>query len=197
GYYIACGADYIVATPATLTGSIGVFGVMMDVSAGAKDKLGVTSDVVSTNPSADMGSMFRHLNPVERQYVQNQVDSVYTRFAGLVAQGRKMSYGEVDSLAQGRVWAGAQAVGLGLVDELGSLTTAVDKAAAMAGIESYRLTTYPKVDNSFAQLFSELSSSGVRLLLGDKIGQGATQIEKIVSRQGLRLQSEFDIRLNN
>ncbi|MEG1664726.1 MAG: signal peptide peptidase SppA, partial [Mucinivorans sp.] len=134
GYYIACGADYIVATPATLTGSIGVFGVMMDVSAGAKDKLGVTSDVVSTNPSADMGSMFRHLNPVERQYVQNQVDSVYTRFAGLVAQGRKMSYGEVDSLAQGRVWAGAQAVGLGLVDELGSLTTAVDKAAAMAGI---------------------------------------------------------------
>ncbi|MEG2319994.1 MAG: S49 family peptidase, partial [Mucinivorans sp.] len=194
---IACGADYIVATPATLTGSIGVFGVMMDVSAGAKDKLGVTSDVVSTNPSADMGSMFRHLNPVERQYVQNQVDSVYTRFAGLVAQGRKMSYGEVDSLAQGRVWAGAQAVGLGLVDELGSLTTAVDKAAAMAGIESYRLTTYPKVDNSFAQLFSELSSSGVRLLLGDKIGQGATQIEKIVSRQGLRLQSEFDIKLNN
>ena len=133
GYYIACGADYVVATPTTLTGSIGVFGLTFDVGEGAREHLGLTTDVVRTGPSADMGNLFRPMTAAERLYMQNGVDSVYARFLEVVAQGRSLEPDSVDRLAGGRVWTGRQAVENGLADGLGTLQGAVRIAAEAAG----------------------------------------------------------------
>ncbi len=134
GYWIAAPATKIFSTPFTTTGSIGVFGVMFDLSKGAKDILGITTDVVKTNPYADMGSPFRKLSPLERSVIQNGVNSVYDKFLGVVSKGRTMELNRVDSIGAGRIWSGIQAKELGLVDEIGSLSDAIEQAAKLADV---------------------------------------------------------------
>ncbi len=142
GYWIATPASKIVASPLTVTGSIGVFGVLFDVSKGAKDILGVTADVVKTGPSADFGSVFRPLSTLERRVMQNGVDTAYHKFLSRVSEGRGMATQEVDRVGQGRIWSGIQAKELGLVDELGTLSDAIEIAAQEAGVSgNYRVVT--------------------------------------------------------
>lgn len=206
GYYMACGADYIVAAPTTLTGSIGVFGLTFDLSRGAKEHLGLTTDVVRTAPAADMGNLFRPLTPAERLYIQNGVDSVYARFVELVARGRDLGADSVDALAGGRVWTGSQAVGNGLADAAGTLRDAVRTAAAHAGLRAgeYVVRSYPTPDEpSFLSMLGGLSGAAVMRIAGggddrlSRLGDEALYVRKLVTNRGIRAAVPYRVEIQN
>lgn len=137
GYYVAAPADVIVSNATTVTGSIGVFGMLFNAAPGLEEKLGITVDGVSTHASSDMPSVFRAMTPHEKERFQSSVDNIYNTFVSHVAQGRNLSVGQVDSVAQGRVWSGNQAMlETGLVDATGGLMYAIESAADKAGISS-------------------------------------------------------------
>ena len=146
GYYISCAADCIVANPTTLTGSIGIFGMIPNAEELLTDKLGLHFDVVKTNPLADMGNFTHPLNATEKQLMQNYVDKGYQLFVKRCADGRGMSTEAIEKVAEGRVWTGAAAKELGLVDELGGLDKAIEIAAQKAGITTYEVYDYPVQD---------------------------------------------------
>ena len=143
GYYISCNADTIVAEPTTLTGSIGIFGMMPNAK-GLTEKLGVNFDVVKTNPYADFGNLTRPMNDGEKGLMQMYVNNGYELFLTRCSDGRGISMEELDKIAQGRVWTGSTAKELGLVDELGGLDKALEIAIAKAGVDAYTVMSYPK-----------------------------------------------------
>ena len=143
GYYMSCGADRIVAEPTTLTGSIGIFGLVPDPTALLTDKLGLHFDVVKTSESADFGAMGRPLSPSEAGAMQAYVERGYSLFLSRVAEGRKLTVADVDSIAQGRVWTGKQALKLKLVDQLGTLEDAIAEAAKLSKTKEYGVDCYP------------------------------------------------------
>ncbi len=158
GYYMACGADVILADKTTITGSIGVFGLMMNASRGLKDKLGITVDVVKTNPSADMRGIFRGPTAAEERFLQNHVEKVYNTFVNHVAEGRNLRYEEVDAVGGGRVWSGIDAKQIGLVDGFGGIRDAIALAADRAGIsEDYSIYQVTDKEDPFAALLRALS----------------------------------------
>lgn len=144
GYYMSCGADYIVAEPTTFTGSIGIFGMVPDASGLLTDKLGLHFDVVKTNRASDFGAMGRAFNADEAAALQGYVNRGYRLFLSRVAQGRKMTPEQVDRIGQGRVWTGTQALSIKLVDKLGTLDDAIKVAAQKAHINKYTLTYAPE-----------------------------------------------------
>lgn len=147
GYYISCAADSIFAMPTTITGSIGVFSMMFNTEKLMNNKLGVTFDMVKNAPYADFPNGTRKMTPEEAAMMQRSVDTIYSMFKGHVAKARHMNVNDVDSIAQGRVWTGKAALGIGLVDGLGNLDRAIKSAAALAKIKDYEVRTYPeKVD---------------------------------------------------
>jgi protease-4 len=158
GYYISCMADTIFAEPNTLTGSIGVFGVMFNMQNFFKNKLGVTFDGVKTAQYADLGSVGRPLTEGEKHFIQNGVDSTYASFKSRVVAGRKLDPAVVDSIAQGRVWSGVQAKQLGLVDRIGGINEALACAARLAKISEYRLREYPEVKDPLTKLMKGLGA---------------------------------------
>lgn len=155
GYYLSCGADYIVADKTTLTGSIGIFGMVPDASELLTDKLGLHFDVVKTNVSSDFGAMGRGFNAAESAAMQNYVNRGYRLFLKRVADGRKMTPEQVDKIAQGRVWTGNQALKIKLVDKLGTLNDAVTEAAKRAKLQDYAICTFPAKTPWFEQLMNE------------------------------------------
>jgi protease IV len=155
GYYISCAADSIFALPTTITGSIGVFGIIPNMQAFFKNKLGVTFDGVKTGPYADAGGIYRPLNDNEKRLVQANVNMIYTQFKQRVADGRKKDTAYVDSIAQGRVWTGVRAKDIGLIDRFGGLEDAIKSAAAMAKLTDYSVREYPESKNIFEQFFGK------------------------------------------
>lgn len=155
GYYLSCGADYIVADKTTLTGSIGIFGMVPDASELLTDKLGLHFNVVKTNVSSDFGAMGRGFNAAESAAMQNYVNRGYRLFLKRVADGRKMTPEQVDKIAQGRVWTGNQALKIKLVDKLGTLNDAVAEAAKRAKLQDYAICTFPAKTPWFEQLMNE------------------------------------------
>ena len=155
GYYLSCGADYIVADKTTLTGSIGIFGMVPDASELLTDKLGLHFDVVKTNVSSDFGAMGRGFNAAESAAMQNYVNRGYRLFLKRVADGRKMTPEQVDKIAQGRVWTGNQALKIKLVDKLGTLNDAVAEAAKRAKLQDYAICTFTAKTPWFEQLMNE------------------------------------------
>jgi len=170
GYYMACGADCIYAEPTTLTGSIGIFGMVPDASGLLTEKLGLHFDVVKTNEAADFGAMGRSFNERESVSMQQYVNSGYRLFLNRVATGRKMRVADVDSIAQGRVWTGAQAVKIKLVDKLGTLDDAVAEAARRAGVKRYDVMRAPAplswIDQLMESTTSDYMENRVRSALG-------------------------------
>lgn len=153
GYYLSSGADYIFAEPTTLTGSIGIFGMIPDVSELLTDKLGLKYDIVKTNDLSDFGNMGRPFNEKESRRLQSYVESGYSLFLKRVADARKMTVAQVDNIAQGRVWTGRQALRLGLVDKLGTLQDAVKYAAAKAKLgDKYTTAEYPELKPWYEEL---------------------------------------------
>jgi protease-4 len=158
GYYILTAADTIVASPNTITGSIGVFGILVDASGFFNNKLGLTTDVEKTNLNSDFGSVFRPLSGTERNVLQKMIDQTYSTFVTRVSDGRQLSYASVDRIAEGRVWSGTNAMELKLTDVMGGLNTAVDLAAKKAGLDNYRLVELPRVrEDLLSQIVNELS----------------------------------------
>lgn len=177
GYYMSCGANYIYAEPTTLTGSIGIFGMIPDASGLLKDKLGLSFDVVKTNESSDFGAMGRPFNEGEGAAMQGYVDRGYQLFIKRVADGRtaaghKMTTADVDKIGQGRVWTGNQALKLGLVDKLGTLDDAIAKAAKLAKTEDYYTEAYPVAVDWMTSFAAESAGDDyleqrVKTVLGD------------------------------
>ncbi|MEZ4991641.1 MAG: signal peptide peptidase SppA, partial [Saprospiraceae bacterium] len=157
GYYISCPADSIFAQTSTLTGSIGVFSIIPSVQGLMQDKLGVTMDSVKTGHFATGIGIVTDLDPREQQFMQNRTDQLYTLFKSRVAEGRKMDINRVQEIAQGRVWVGPEALKVGLVDRLGGLDDAVKSAAALAGIEEYRLSMYPHFKEPLIEFIESLT----------------------------------------
>ena len=162
GYYISCGADSIYADANTITGSIGVFSVIPNVEMFMKNKLGITFDRVKTGQYADMPSATRTLNATEQRFMQASVDSVYASFKTRVAIGRKKSVTYIDSIAQGRVWIGADAVKVGLVDKIGTLNEAIAAAARLAHVKGYSVKSYPE-NKSFIEEFIDGYENSVKI----------------------------------
>lgn len=159
GYYMSCGADSIFAQPNTITGSIGVFGVIPNMQKFFNEKLGVTFDEVSTSSNATIMSVTKPLTPLQRQYIQNEIDTIYKTFKTRVAEGRGKSIDYIDSIAQGRVWSGERALQLGLVDRLGGLNDAIAAAARKAKLKNYHLREYPGTQSLKEMIFGDRSQN--------------------------------------
>ncbi len=170
GYYMACAADSIFAQPNTITGSIGVFGILPNMEKFFNNKLGVTFDEVSTSPDAGFLTITKPLTPVQKRYFQQSIDTIYRDFKTRVAEGRKKSAEYVDSIAQGRVWSGSRAVQLGLVDRIGGLDKAIAAAAAKARIADYRVREYPDEPGFMEMIFGERASSSRETAIKEELG---------------------------
>jgi protease-4 len=170
GYYISCGADSIFASPNTITGSIGVFGIIPNMGSFFKNKLGITFDGVKTGPYADAGAVYRPLNETEQKMIQNGVDRTYLQFKQRVSDGRKKDMAYIDSIAQGRVWIGQDALRIGLVDRMGSLQDAINCAARMAKINSYGLKEYPE-SGSWLDNFLDRKKSEPNAMIKQQVGE--------------------------
>jgi len=171
GYYISCAADSIFAEPNTITGSIGIFAILPNMQKLFNDKLGITFDGVTTGKYADLGDISKPLSPDERAILQNQVNHGYDDFTKAVAAGRHKTQAYINSIGQGRVWTGAQAIKIGLVDRLGNINDAINSAAKMAKLSDYKLIEYPE-QKSFLDKFGsnfnvEMKTRAIKSELGD------------------------------
>lgn len=202
GYYISCAADSVFANETTITGSIGVFSVLANMKDFFNNKLGITFDGVKTAPYADLGSVSRPLTDPEKRFMQASIDTIYATFKIRVADGRKKDTAYIDSIAQGRVWIGNRAIGIGLVDRTGTLQDAVNCAARMAKITDYRTREYPEQKSWFEQLTDQsYSAEGQQKALAKEIGQHqylllqkAKQLSETINIPQARLPFDFEWR---
>lgn len=175
GYYISCAADKIFAEPTTITGSIGVFGMIPNMQGFFNDKLGITFDGVQTHKYAGMMTINRPLTQEERSIIQGYIDRFYATFTERVAEGRGLTVAQVDSIGQGRVWTGTDAKRIGLVDEIGGLEAAISYAAAQAQLSegSYRTVGYPEQKDIFQELKESLSGQSRMWIASEVFGADA------------------------
>lgn len=199
GYYISCAADKIYALPNTITGSIGVFGMLPNIGPMLEQEAGIHVDRVKTNAHADLGSLTRALDPDEFDMIQEGVEDVYSTFLQRVSDGRDITVADVDSIGQGRVWSGQDALDIGLVDELGGLFDASNEAAEMAGLEDYQIITYPIFEDKFEKLLEELrgdaEASISKEILGEQFGlyQEVKNIQRMINTKGVQARLPFEI----
>ena len=160
GYYISCGADYIYAEPTTLTGSIGIFGTIPNASK-LRNKVGLDIDGISTNKHSDLEAnmIYKGMNPEERKLMQDMIERGYDLFTSRCAEGRHVSQDYIKSVGEGRVWLGAKGKEIGLVDEIGNIDNAIDKAVELAGLESYQLVYYPEKTDPIEELLKSLDNT--------------------------------------
>ncbi len=165
GYYIACAADTILAHPSTITGSIGVFGMIPNLQNLSEEKIGLRFDEVKTAEMANFGSLNRPLSEGERDLLQNMVENTYSTFLSRVSDGRGIPTNEVDSIGQGRVWSGVDGKNIGLVDGYGSLSGAIKLAAEKSGLSEYRLVEYPELKDPIQALVEDLTGSNASSIM--------------------------------
>ena len=199
GYWISAKGDYIFADPTTLTGSIGVFGTFPNAKGFLNDKIGLTFDVVKTNENADFGSISQPLTEFQYSKLQQMVVKTYDDFTSRVAEGRGLRQTYVDSIGQGRVWSGADALGLGLVDQLGDMEDAIAYAATKANLGSdYKVTEWPKQKDFFTRLMESLNSSDDKLdaAMKQKLGVYYNYykgLENLNNNTGIQARMPFDM----
>lgn len=190
GYYISAAADSIFADPATLTGSIGVFGLIPSFQKLFNEKLGIHFEAVKTAKFADMDvDMDRPLSEEEKVIIQGGVNKIYQVFLKRVADGRKIDVAQVDSIGQGRVWTGEQAVKLKLVDRIGTLDQAIAAAAKKANLENYRISEYPRAKDPFESIWSTSKDKIKLWLLEDELGDYAkylSEMKRISQQSGIQ-----------
>lgn len=195
GYYISCAANKILVQPNTITGSIGVIGVIWNLQNFMKNKLGITSDLYKTSPMADIGFPTRPLNEAELKVIQNLIEKTYQTFTTRVADGRKMSVPEVDSIGQGRVWSGEDALQLGLADSTGNLNDAITLAAQLAGIQKYRVAELPELKEPLQELLSELNAEVSAGIMKKNFGLASgywDAFQAAMKCQGIQMRLPFD-----
>jgi len=188
GYYISAPAEKIMASPVTVTGSIGIYGLIPNAAILLEKKLGISSDIVRTNTHSDFPSLTRPLTAFERETMQAKIERNYSDFTGLVAAGRGMRQTAVDSIGQGRVWSGSDAALLGLVDTFGGLNDAIKEAASLAGLEEYRIIEKPEAADFYTKLLKqmteEMRAKAIRNELGE-ISRYYFDLKEIISSGGI------------
>jgi len=196
GYYIACAADKIVASEKTITGSIGVFGVIPNMEGFFNNKMGITFDGAKTNDHADMMGVFKPLTGEEKDIIQIGVEKIYDDFITKVAAGRGMTKEQIDSIGQGRVWVGNDALEIGLVDEIGGIKKAIEIAKDMAKLESFEVEDYPKRKDPVEQFIEELSGNMETRFIKAKLGDDYKYYEKmeeVMKYRGIMTRIPYDI----
>lgn len=196
GYYIACAADSIFVQPNTITGSIGVFGVIPNFQNLLNNKLGITFDGVKTGKYADIMSVNRPLTPGEKLIIQNDVNRVYNSFISHVSDGRKKSKAYIDSIGGGRVWVGTDAVKIGLADRTGSFKDAISAAAKKAKIKEYNIVEYPEMLSPLKSLIQE-GTDKIRMHYAKaELGEGYLiyeQLKSAIAKSGVQTRMPFQI----
>lgn len=189
GYYISCGADKIYAEPVTITGSIGIFGLIPNIRGLVTDKLGVTTYPISTNPAGAQPDIFAPMTESQRAGMQSYVDRGYELFVKRVAGGRKKTVDQIKAIAEGRVWDGREALRIGLVDKLGGLDTALADMARELGVESWSVERYPKTEDdvltALLMMSDRMEQSALERKLGD-VAEIYRTIESIRQYQGVQ-----------
>ncbi len=200
GYYISSAGDYIVANPTTITGSIGVFGLLWNAKEFLNNKVGINVHGYKTNKYADLGSFYRPLTNYERQKMQNLVEKTYRTFITRVANGRNMTTAQVDSIGQGRVWSGINAKKIGLVDKFGGLNDAIKIAAKRARIKKYKVVEYPKKKEFMEVLMDALkddfAQTYINTLIPEEIGKQAEILNFIKTHKGVMALMPYNITFN-
>lgn len=205
GYYIAAPADKILVEKNTITGSIGVFGVIPSMADFLKDEIGITADTVKTGRFSTGITPFYDVSAEEGKIIQESVEEFYDLFLRRVAEGRDMDTSEVHKYAQGRVWTGEKAIELGLADEVGDLAKAIEMAATEAGISKYRTTEYPSIKDPFQQIIDELTGkddkkvkSASRALVEEELGElypYYEQMKEIRQMKGIQARMPYTIEI--
>lgn len=198
GYYIACPADVIVANRTTLTGSIGVFGLLFNTQELMNKKLGITFDGVETNKFAGLPDLTRKMTEAEKEIIQSHVDGFYKIFIGHVAEGRDMTTESVDEVGQGRIWSGINAMDINLIDEFGGLKKAMDIAAEKAGLEDYKTVNFPKQLDPMQEIVKQLTGDVMSRVIKNELGGDFYFYQKIKSlqnMQGIQARMSYDIEL--
>ncbi|HSA04823.1 MAG TPA: signal peptide peptidase SppA, partial [Tenuifilaceae bacterium] len=196
GYYIAAPATTIMASPTTITGSIGVFGLFFNLQNVMNKKLGVNVDVVKTNEHADFFSMYRPMTAEEKAVGQKFIEETYQTFIGHVAEGRGLAVEKVDEIGQGRVWSGVNAKDIKLVDEFGGLNAAIKLAAEKAKVEKYRLVELPEQKDPFQELIKGMTGEVKALFLKDELGityKHYNRIMNTLNNQGVQARIPYDV----
>lgn len=198
GYYISCAADSIFAQPNTITGSIGVFGIIPNLQGFFNNKLGITFDVVKTGKFSDIQTVSRPLTSEEQGIIQQEVNRIYYTFTQKVAEGRKRERNYIDSIGQGRVWTGEQAIGLGLVDKLGSIDDAIRAAASKAKLKEYKIVTYPALKDPVKALLSEATDNISTWYTKQELGEAYPyyqQGKQILEQTGIQARIPYTINI--
>ena len=197
GYYIACNANQIFAEKTTITGSIGVFGILPNFSQ-LTSKMGINVEQVKTHDNAPDYSPFSPIDEKFKAVTLEGVEHIYKIFVSHVAQGRKMSFAQVDSIAQGRVWTGAEALKIGLVDKIGNLNDAIQAAATLSKAKDYTTKNYPEFNNEFKDLFANLPFAKSKLnFIKEEIGAEnykiIQQVKRLQNRKGIQAMMPYEI----
>ena len=197
GYYIACNANTIFAEKNTITGSIGVFGMLPNFS-GLSTKMGIHSEQVNTHQNSGNYNPFAPIDEKFKAVTTEGVEQIYKTFVSHVAQGRKMSFTQVDAIAQGRVWTGADAIKIGLVDKIGGLHDAIQEAARLAKIKTFNTQNYPEYNKNFDDLlenfpFAKTKERWIKEEIGEENYKMMEQIKRIQSYKGIQARMPFDI----
>jgi len=206
GYYISCAADTIVASPNTITGSIGIFGLFFSGEDLIKNKLGLSTDEFGTNKHTNFGGgnplpiplTSRKFNKFEKQVLQSFIEDGYKSFVGKVSEGRNMTFEEIDKIGQGRVWTGEDAKELGLVDVLGGLETAIRIAKEKAGLEKYVVINLPKEKDPFTAIMESLTSEAKAYLLERELGSEYkyyNRVKNLISSEGVQARIPYDLEI--
>jgi protease-4 len=201
GYYISCAANYIFAQPNTITGSIGVFGVIPNAQKLFSEKLGINIDTVNTNNHSDIGSLYRPASAQEAAYIQKGVEQVYSTFTKRVAEGRGIPQPQVDSIGQGRVWSGSDAIGIKLVDELGGINDAINYTAKKVNLKEgdYEILSLPKLKDPIKDLLNGKKSDEEVRVLQQNLGIFYDYIkyaQSIIRAKGVQARLPFEMNIN-
>jgi protease-4 len=199
GYYISAPGTKIYASPVSVSGSIGVFGMIPNVGKLLKEKLGISTETVNTNAHSDFPSIFRPMNSVEQKVMQRSIENIYSDFVSKVSDGRKMKISSVDSIGQGRVWSGKSAINLGLIDELGGLEDAIKGAAELAKVEKYSIREFPVIEDPYTKLLSGLSGDIRMKILEKELGEYAkyySEIKELASLTGVQARLPYFIEIH-
>jgi protease IV len=189
GYYISAPATKIYASPNSVSGSIGVFGLLPNAGELLEKKLGLSTEIINTNKNSDFPSVYRPMNGYEKEVMQMSIEKIYSDFVSRVSMGRKMSFESVDSIGQGRVWSGISAKKIGLVDEIGGLNDAIKGAAQLANLEKYSLRELPVIEDRYARILSQLGGDIKMNLLKNELGESAkyfNMVEEIRDLSGIQ-----------
>jgi len=200
GYYIACNADKIYAESNTITGSIGVFGILPNFTEAAK-KIGLNVEQVKTNTNASEYSPFRPLDDNYRAFAQEGVEKIYSIFVNRVAAGRKLTFEQVDAIGQGRVWSGQDALKIGLVDKIGGMDAAIKEAARLGKTNKYRTQNYPEFEKSFDDLLSKFGlaqsrESIIKQEIGEQNYEILNHIKQMTSQKGVQARMPYELKIN-